>query len=1561
MKTPLALLALAGISPVAALDITLTPVPDTDPTFGSEVTTHADDPGNLHFDRILRAAADYWERVIPEDHDLEVFYYYSNARLQQNRNSIAHASPIATDPTQGRITQGRVRVTANESSLIDADADGVIDDLFIDLNDPLDWYFDPTPAFHEEFDLQPTLNQSLDAATRTTIFGFNGTFPSALEINYQGTTIPGAPAEAANNFDLYSTLLHELGHLLGMSSGTAPDGSVIYTAAFNEAGTDLSFDPDPSLCNGWSNIGFATRITTNGNIDHSHVACPGCLMNTSGGRGRRRLPTTSDYLALSSAPNPDWLDLDLPRKYFLPNAFISPINPGDWNTAVNWAGNRVPDSFDDAIIRGSGTTAVAVSLSGPGSAENLSVGDDSTLTISGQTLAVDRTTSSIWNGSFLGQPAIILLNAAQLTTSELQLSDQFLSLNGSTLTIHRLGRLDSLVPANADDATRFAQLLGNGTIAMPSIVPGTINATPLFVNNGRIIATGGNLLFTCDADEVWDLDGDMSVDADSFEDGLVDATAGSIQFASGSMAGSFRGEMRVGAGHAFSFARPWTFGENQLGSLFLTGDPVGTVNGDSADLGGAGQVIFGGGTVTTEGLASITAPSHWAPFSSLICEENSRLTLLGDVILDGADIEGPGSLRLSAPVRVASSTSIETDAVRFSSSDDLTLHAGLTLRCDFLNETDSIVPATFRIGHPTLPGAHLRVLEPTTWTLGGELHFGGVSPTALDGTGRMILEGTATIAGTTIWSAPTLNRGQVTVAPGARLELGSGDAITHFMDGGLCDGSGTLVIEPGATLAGSGSISSGFLVNEGTFSAEGGSIDISTGNPVDFDGTSESGILEASGGSFTVFAAPSDPFDGTARIAADSSMAFTMGLDFTASSTLEMSGETSPTTANAVLLTGGSGFAGTADLEGPVRTDFGEIAATASITLVPGTEWELTRACEVASGATITGSATLRTGSSLTLPDLFTLEPTLALEGTLELGGGATEARVTLASLNPDPTAVLSFDLFSPSSHDQLALQGTASLDGTLHLDFHGGGWAPGQSFLLIDAPGLGGAGGASLTHSGLPAGLIPELVPSAAGISVRLAFEGTYAELAALYGASTDAAAAALDSDNDSIPDGLELALDTQHLDPGSFPEMDFDTLIDEETGETFLTFQYLEPNHLSLTDTSLLLERSTDLITWSTEGTSIHDTLLIEDATRRTWRIDGAEPPATRAFGRLRLRIDDPQLVWHLEAAYDEGDLSSPTSLALDTNDLPRVAFIKSGNLGISRFDGAIWTTELIPVAGNLSGEVSLALHPTTGLISVAAYNSTSDDLLFFEDTGSGWLQTTVDSQGDAGRYCSLAFLPDGSPAIAYYDNTEDDLEFATRTDGIWTTTTVDASGNVGHYCSLAVSPDGDPAIAYGDGSFFVELNYATRIDGLWQISSDINRYQYDSLFDISLAFNPLTGHPAIASAERILAGKLVYVAWDGNGWKISDVERLGNNGKGCSLAFDAAGQPAISHQDYQNDDLKYAVLEGEDWEIQVVDGDLSVGNGSSLKFTSSGRAVISYWDLTERSLYLARLAPE
>jgi hypothetical protein len=330
----------------------------------------------------------------------------------------------------------------------------------------------------------------------------------------------------------------------------------------------------------------------------------------------------------------------------------------------------------------------------------------------------------------------------------------------------------------------------------------------------------------------------------------------------------------------------------------------------------------------------------------------------------------------------------------------------------------------------------------------------------------------------------------------------------------------------------------------------------------------------------------------------------------------------------------------------------------------------------------------------------------------------------------------------------------------------------------------------------------------------------------------------------------------------------------------------------------------------------------------------------------------------IWDPTIAADTTDLDSPTSIAIGSDGFPRIAYAPGGDVTLATFDGTTWTSQVVDSGVNAANYISLAMD-NSGQPAIAYYDETADDLHYASYDGTSWTSTPVDTTGNVGKYCSLAFGPGGNPAIAYFDDTTDDLKFASFDGATWNLSVVDASGSVGQYCSLAFSPGGQPAISYKE-SF---LAYAIFNGATWQITHNLDPSEADISNDTSLAFDPLSGHPAIAYREGGFGSRLKYVFFNGSNWLPRVVDSPGTVGEHCSLKFDPNGSPAVSYYDETNKDLKFATYDGTIWTPETIDSDpvLVLGNHTSLAFLPNGQPAISYWALSNRDLKYATKVPD
>lgn len=380
-------------------------------------------------------------------------------------------------------------------------ADSTTDDISIQASPSSSWFLDTTPTDHSEFDFSGAgtpdndyIGQTLFRNVGTVNQGgwFNGPVPDLFEIGYRGAAV--AP-EAQDRLDMFSTVIHEIGHILGVNSD--PLAETWDPPAFQLGGNSIEIEPDPD-----DSGHLAAR---------SSLLCAGC-----GDTDLRRLPSAVDILAV--AADESWLDVDLPRQDFLTGATWTnlPLVSG-------WEGGNPPDQNDDAYIRHGGDVTLVYSPS----VANLYVGENSGVFTDAHTLTVGDLTIV---EAFLFEPP-----SAHITVeSGGRLEGHRLILRGGRLVMAG-GEIDFTAVDVENNSTLPGEVAGHGTVLAGALV-----------NDGVVRADGGTLILNAIAANL-DGAGDL---------GLVEATSGDLVIMG--IVPAFHSTMTIGAGHSINMNVPWT-------------------------------------------------------------------------------------------------------------------------------------------------------------------------------------------------------------------------------------------------------------------------------------------------------------------------------------------------------------------------------------------------------------------------------------------------------------------------------------------------------------------------------------------------------------------------------------------------------------------------------------------------------------------------------------------------------------------------------------------------------------------------------------------------------------------------------------------------------------------------------------------------------------------------------------------------------------------------------------------------------------------------------------------
>ena len=223
---------------------------------------------------------------------------------------------------------------------------------------------------------------------------------------------------------------------------------------------------------------------------------------------------------------------------------------------------------------------------------------------------------------------------------------------------------------------------------------------------------------------------------------------------------------------------------------------------------------------------------------------------------------------------------------------------------------------------------------------------------------------------------------------------------------------------------------------------------------------------------------------------------------------------------------------------------------------------------------------------------------------------------------------------------------------------------------------------------------------------------------------------------------------------------------------------------------------------------------------------------------YGPLDIQVDEqgvPHISWHNHDRENEAyaalvggrwevqDIAHPghdgwdNNLALDSRGRPHTISIDPSQFGsqsgveYATFDGESWEVEEVgsgPVAYEFGTGIALDSQDRP---HVVWFDDSDKDLKDAVKDGGVWNISTIDSEGDVGRFASLALDKQGNPIISYYEQLTDStgyIKFARWDGSKWDIQRIDKLEKVflGFFgarktSSLVLDKDDNPIVAYSD----------------------------------------------------------------------------------------------------------------------------------------------------------------
>lgn len=173
-----------------------------------------------------------------------------------------------------------------------------------------------------------------------------------------------------------------------------------------------------------------------------------------------------------------------------------------------------------------------------------------------------------------------------------------------------------------------------------------------------------------------------------------------------------------------------------------------------------------------------------------------------------------------------------------------------------------------------------------------------------------------------------------------------------------------------------------------------------------------------------------------------------------------------------------------------------------------------------------------------------------------------------------------------------------------------------------------------------------------------------------------------------------------------------------------------------------------------------------------------------------------------WSIETVDSAGDVGRFASLAIGTDNRPRIAYEDYTNFDLkyAEFDGSAWHCETVHATPDIVGQYTQLCLDSANHPHIAYQNYTQQSVLYASNNGSAWNIETANTRSSL--MFSIAVDSQNRPMISSLDDWMVHLDLARRNNGTWSVETADEAWGA-YYSSLAIDSSDHPWISYELGS--------------------------------------------------------------------------------------------------------------------------------------------------------------
>lgn len=406
-----------------------------------------------------------------------------------------------------------------------------------------------------------------------------------------------------------------------------------------------------------------------------------------------------------------------------------------------------------------------------------------------------------------------------------------------------------------------------------------------------------------------------------------------------------------------------------------------------------------------------------------------------------------------------------------------------------------------------------------------------------------------------------------------------------------------------------------------------------------------------------------------------------------------------------------------------------------------------------------------------------------------------------------------------------------------------------------------------------------------------------------------------------------------------------------------------------------------------FSDSGEAIAGNTTVYEVAVADFNGDGAPDLFLGAFGPNRVWFrSDPQPVlpaigFQPQIVDSRGDAGLSTSIALDSNGFPHIAYVvhlirrdgRDYEVRHARWDGVRWRSERVTrMADSLIGPdayaVDIALDSMDAPHIAVASGADPGTIQYARRDGGGWTVEDVISGGDYDARVAIALDGLDRAHLVYLDSNDSPTLYHQYFDGGMWVQEIIAQGLSSPFEApdIAIDDADGVHISYYDDNADA-IKYAHKVAGNWQseIVDDVDPNTFDpySAIDIDSA-----GNPGIAYQWGVFSEQVKLARWNGALWMtetIRDFPAPFSLGDRLGFVFDSFDVPHLAYaasatnSDYYQ--LAHSYFDGGQWQNRVIEQSPETGAALSLALDGNGDPHLSYYDGRHESLRYAHWGEE